>query len=276
MPVTSFYRRFSTSTDKGLDVAIGMKRFNLLLFVIYEEKIMKKFYEEWTGRPLNKAALIDYLKLAVPILIYAPIYLYWFIYIEHHNFAHYTVIHTAIDDYIPFVEVFIIPYFMWFAYVSLTLLFFMFSFDVEDYYKNFFFLATGMTVFLVISTLFPNMHQLRPAVMPRDNVFTHLVQFIYNSDTPTNLWPSIHVYNSIGTMIAVHHSKRFTKRGIIIMDIIGWLIILSTVFVKQHSFYDVTTAFIMAIIFYLFYYHTSVLENFCMKQGEKVAVRYNG
>ncbi|MBQ9591173.1 MAG: serine/threonine protein phosphatase [Butyrivibrio sp.] len=237
---------------------------------------MKKFYEEWTGRPFNKAALMDYLKLAVPILIYAPIYLYWFIYIEHHTFAHYTVIHTAIDDHIPFVEAFIIPYFMWFAYVSLTLLFFMFSFDVEDYYKNFFFLATGMTVFLVISTLFPNMHQLRPAVMPRDNVFTHLVQFIYDSDTPTNLWPSIHVYNSIGTMIAVHHSKRFTKRGIIIMDIIGWLIILSTVFVKQHSFYDVTTAFIMAIIFYLFYYHTSVLENFCMKQGEKVAVRYNG
>ena len=194
---------------------------------------MKKFYEEWTGRPFNKAALMDYLKLAVPILIYAPIYLYWFIYIEHHTFAHYTVIHTAIDDHIPFVEAFIIPYFMWFAYVSLTLLFFMFSFDVEDYYKNFFFLATGMTVFLVISTLFPNMHQLRPAVMPRDNVFTHLVQFIYDSDTPTNLWPSIHVYNSIGTMIAVHHSKRFTKRGIIIMDIIGWLIILSTVFVKQ-------------------------------------------
>ena len=31
---------------------------------------MKKFYEEWTGRPLNKAALIDYLKeLNIDILI---------------------------------------------------------------------------------------------------------------------------------------------------------------------------------------------------------------
>ena len=236
---------------------------------------MKNLFERWTGRELCKETGRDLLKLAVPIIIYAPIYLYWFIYLEKHKFAHYAVIHTVIDDYIPFLEVFIIPYYMWFLYVSLTLLFLMFSFDVEDYYKNFFFLATGMTVFLVISTLFPNMHQLRPAVMPRDNIFTHLVQVIYSTDTPTNLWPSIHVYNSIGTMIAVHHSRRFNKKGVIIMDVIGTLIILSTLFVKQHSFYDVTTAFIMAIIFYLLYYHTALLENFCTRQEERVAVRYN-
>ncbi len=236
---------------------------------------MKNLYERWTGRELNKETFRDILKLATPIFIYAPIYLYWFIYIEKHKFAHYAVIHTVIDDYIPFVEAFIIPYYMWFLYVSLTLLFFMFSFDIEDYYKNFFFLASGMTVFLVISTLFPNMHQLRPAVMPRDNVFTHLVQAIYNTDTPSNLWPSIHVYNSIGTMIAVHHSKRFNKTGVIIMDVIGSLIIMSTLFIKQHSFYDVITAFIMAIIFYLLFYHTALLENFCTRQEERVAVRYN-
>ena len=236
---------------------------------------MKNLFERWTGRELCKETGRDLLKLAVPIIIYAPIYLYWFIYLEKHKFAHYAVIHTVIDDYIPFLEVFIIPYYMWFLYVSLTLLFLMFSFDVEDYYKNFFFLATGMTVFLVISTLFPNMHQLRPTVMPRDNIFTHLVQVIYSTDTPTNLWPSIHVYNSIGTMIAVHHSRRFNKKGVIIMDVIGTLIILSTLFVKQHSFYDVTTAFIMAIIFYMLYYHTALLENFCTRQEERVAVRYN-
>lgn len=236
---------------------------------------MKNLYERWTGRELNKETGRDILKLAMPIFVYAPIYLYWFVYIEKHKFAHYAVIHTVIDDYIPFLEVFIIPYYMWFLYVSLTLLFFLFSFDIEDYYKNFFFLATGMTVFLVISTLFPNMHQLRPAVMPRDNIFTHLVQIIYSTDTATNLWPSIHVYNSIGTMIAVHHSKRFNKTGTVIMDIIGILIILSTLFVKQHSFYDVITAFIMAIIFYLFFYHTAILENFCSKQEARLAVRYN-
>lgn len=236
---------------------------------------MKKLYEEWTGRTLNRETFQDLVKMAMPIFIYAPIYLCWFIYIERHKFSHYAVIHTVIDDYIPFCEYFIIPYYMWFAYVSLALLFFMFSFDVEDYYKNFFFLATGMTVFLIVSTLFPNMHHLRPMVMPRDNMFTHLVQFIYSTDTPTNLWPSIHVYNSLGTMIAVHHSKRFGKKGTIIMDIIGVAIIVSVLFVKQHSFYDVITAFIMAIIFYIVFYHSSVFENFVLRQEEKLTVRYN-
>ena len=236
---------------------------------------MKKKYEKWTGRTVDKGMLGDILHLAIPILIYAPIYMIWFIAIEKHTFSHYSIIHTAIDDIIPFNEIFVIPYYMWFLYVSLTLLFFMFSFDVEDYYKNFIFLATGMTVFLVVSTLFPNMHHLRPVVMPRDNVLTHLVQMIYRTDSPANLWPSIHVYTSLGTMIAVHHSKRIKRTGKIISDFIGISIILSTMFIKQHSVYDVITAFIMATIFYIVFYHTALLENFCSRQEEKVAVRYN-
>ena len=236
---------------------------------------MKKRYEQWIGRPMDKSLFRDLLWLAIPIFIYAPVYMIWFLYIERHTFAHYSVIHTAIDDMIPFNEIFVIPYYMWFLYVSLTLLFFLFSLDVEDYYKNFIFLATGMTVFLVISTLFPNMHMLRPAVMPRDNVFTGLVQIIYSHDTSTNLWPSIHVYNSVGTMIAVHHSRRFNKLGRIVSDFIGVSIILSTMFIKQHSVYDVITAFIMAIIFYIMFYHTGMLENFCTRQEEKLSLRYN-
>ncbi len=236
---------------------------------------MKKKYEQWIGRPADRNLLRDLLWLAIPVLIYAPFYMIWFLYLEHHTFAHYSVIHTAVDDLIPFNEIFVIPYYTWFLYVSVTLLFFLFSLDLEDYYKNFIFLATGMTVFLVISTLFPNMHMLRPAVMPRDNVLTGLVQVIYSHDTSANLWPSIHVYNSIGTMIAVHRSRRFGKAGKMISDFIGVSIILSTMLIKQHSVYDVITAFIMAIICYIMFYHTGMLENFCSRQEEKLALRYN-
>ena len=236
---------------------------------------MKKKYENWTGRTVDKAMRADLLHLALPILIYAPFYMIWFIAIEKHTFSHYSIIHTAIDDMIPFNEIFVLPYYVWFLYVSAAVLFFLFSFDVEDYYKNFIFLATGMTVFLVVSTLFPNMHHLRPVVMPRDNVFTHMVQMIYRTDSSANLWPSIHVYNSLGTMIAIHRSKRFNKVGKIVSDFIGISIILSTLFIKQHSVYDVITAFIMATICYIVFYHTSLLEGFCSRQEERVAVRYN-
>ncbi len=243
----------------------------------YEElrRIMKKKYEQWIGRPADLNLLRDLWWLATPLLIYAAIYMVWFIAIEKHTFAHYSIIHTAVDDLIPFNELFVIPYYTWFLYVSATLVFFLFSLDIEDYYKNFIFLAAGMTVFLVVSTLFPNMHMLRPAVMPRDNVFTGLVQVIYSHDTSSNLWPSIHVYNSIGTMIAIHRSKRIGRLGKIVSDIIGVSIILSTMFIKQHSVYDVITAFIMAIVFYILFYHTTMLGNFCLRQEEKLSLRYN-
>ena len=33
------------------------------------------------------------------------------------------VIHMGIDDYIPFCEIFVVPYMLWFAYIAVTVLF---------------------------------------------------------------------------------------------------------------------------------------------------------
>lgn len=222
----------------------------------------------------GKTKVRELFRLAMPIIMYVPIYLIWFGAIENHRFSHYALIHTVLDDKIPFCEIFILPYYAWFIYVAAVMLYLLFNMEVEVYYKNYMFLVTGMTLFLIISTLFPNMHQLRPDVMPRDNVFTHMIALLYKADTPTNLWPSIHVYNSLGTMIAVRNSKKIGKIGRILSDIMGVLIILSTMFIKQHSIYDVVTAFFMAIIFYLVFYHSTIVESFCKKREEKLAYRY--
>ena len=69
-----------------------------------------------------------------------------------------------------------------------------------------------MTVFLVVSSLYPNGHYLRPHSFEHDNVFTHMVAWLYATDTPTNLFPSIHVYNSLGVHIAICNSKEFKDR----------------------------------------------------------------
>ena len=236
---------------------------------------MKERYESWIGRKADKSLARDLFWLASPALLYFLFYMVWFLYIENHTFPHYAVIHTVADDYIPFREIFVIPYCLWFLYVSLSIAFFMVALDLEDYYKEFLFLATGMTIFLVISTVFPNAQHLRPTAMPRDNIFSSMVMMIYSHDTPTNLWPSIHVYNSIGVMIAIHHSKRFGAIGKTISDVIGVSIILSTLFIKQHSVFDVLTAIIMATICYILFYHTSFAENFLKKREEAYFLRYN-
>lgn len=200
---------------------------------------------------------------ALPLIIYGIIYMAWFGHLERTVTSHYRIIHVAFDDYIPFCEIFVIPYMLWFAYVAVVVMYFFFR-DKDDYFKTCTFLFTGMTIFLLVSTLWPNGHHLRPYTMPRDNVFTFLVSMLYKADTPTNLWPSIHVYNSLGCHIAVMKSQRLRNHKAIRIGSLFLCvsIIMSTVFIKQHSLFDVTTAFIMAGIMYGIVYRSDVLFNF--------------
>ena len=135
--------------------------------------------------------------------------------------------------------------------------------NINDFHKCCRFLFTGMTVFLIISTLFPNIHYLRPFIMPRDNIFCDLVMSLYRMDTSTILWPSIHVYNSLGVLLAVIHNERLGSKNWIKWGCfaLSTSIILSTMFLKQHSVFDVMTAFIMAAIVYIVVYRTDLLSN---------------
>lgn len=206
-----------------------------------------------------KALYTKYKHVLVSIA-YMTIYLLWFAYLEQKNTKHFQVIHMSIDDYIPFCEVFIVPYLLWFAYMTVIVIYFMFT-NKTDYWKTCVFLYTGMTVFLVVSTLWPNGHHLRLSVMPRDNIFTQMVAVLWRTDTATNLWPSIHVYNSLGAHFAIINSKQFgNKKGIHLASLILCSsIIMATVFLKQHSMFDVLTAFVMAAIMYTLVYRYDIV-----------------
>lgn len=207
----------------------------------------------------NRARLFyNKYKHAIPMLLYMAVYLIWFAWLEKTNVKNYQIIHVAPDDYIPFCEVFVIPYLLWFVYVAAVVIFLFFK-NKQDYSKACTFLCAGMTVFLVISTLWPNGHDLRLTEMPRDNCFTRLVSFLWKTDTPTNLWPSIHVFNSMGAHFAVMRNQELAsmKHGKMIRIASGILavsIILSTMLIKQHSVFDVSTGILMGIVMYAVVY----------------------
>ena len=140
---------------------------------------------------------------ALFLLSYFAIYLPWFGHLEKTVTTHFHVIHTALDDYIPFCEYFIIPYLLWFGYVGWGIGYFYLK-DRSEYFRLCAMLFTGMTIFLIVSTIYPNGHYLRPTTFARDNIFVHIVKWLYASDTATNLFPSIHVYNSIAEIGRAH------------------------------------------------------------------------
>ena len=188
------------------------------------------------------------------VFLYGFIYIPWFIYLEKRTIpAHeYYIINSPLDKYIPFCEIFVIPYLFWFLFVAIGVLYFFFT-NRKEFYRVMGFLIIGMTIFLFISTIFPNGLHLRPTVFPRDNIFTDMVKnMVYANDTSTNVLPSIHAFNSLGISIAVFHSETLKKRrGIqIATHITTLLILMSTVCLKQHSITDVIAAFLMAGLIY--------------------------
>lgn len=195
------------------------------------------------------------------LMLYWLIYIPWFSYLEKSITNRFHIIHMSIDDKIPFIEYFIIPYFLWFAYIAAALLYFSIK-DKAGYYKLCIFLFTGMTLFLVVSTVYPNGHHLRPVVFERDNIFVDMVRALYRADTPTNLFPSIHVYNSIGVNIAVWNSVDLKNNRLIRYGSATLMsgIILSTMFLKQHSVFDVITGIVCALFLYTLVYSRNALR----------------
>lgn len=209
---------------------------------------MKKLQRELVGR----------YKGLVIMAVYCVFYMITFFYLEQRNIS-YHVIHFGIDAYIPFCEYFIVPYLLWFGYVALAVLYFGIK-DQEEGNKMIAFLIAGMTIFLIVSAVFPNGHHLRPKTFTRDNIFIDMVKKLYIVDTSTNVVPSIHVYNSLAVMIAVWRTKLLQKHKVIKAGLLllGVSIICSTVLLKQHSMLDVLVAFILASLVYTVCYREEV------------------
>lgn len=192
--------------------------------------------------------------------LYFPFYLACFIFLERMEARPYHVIHFPLDQLIPFCEYFIIPYFLWFLYIAAVFIWLFFR-DRENFYKYIVFLYTGMTIFLIASAVYPNGHLLRPAEFDRDNIFIRMVCFLYQADTSTNILPSIHVFNSIAAHMAVVHTpglakNKWTVRG---SRLLAVSIILSTVFLKQHSCVDVISGILLGKFMNDLVYQSSLL-----------------
>lgn len=194
-------------------------------------------------------------KLIVPL--YMIFYLASFTYLENRVTYRFHVIHSSLDSLVPFCEYFVIPYFLWFAYIAVTVLWFMFkNKDKKEYMQLIFNLGIGMTVFIIVSWVYPNGHFLRPISFPRDNVFTDMVRFLYSIDTPTNVLPSIHVYNSIAAFIAIARCKALKNNRLVVGGtfILTVSIVAATMFLKQHTVVDVVLALALNVVVYLLVY----------------------
>lgn len=195
------------------------------------------------------------------LLMYFPVYLLGFYYLETVMPDKIHIIECSLDKYIPFVEFFIVPYLLWFVYIGAAGVYF-FLYEKESFCQLMYFGMIGMTLFLLVSYLYPNGLELRPENFARDNIFVELTKWIYRMDTPTNVLPSIHVFNSVGVAIAIRRSEKLKNKKWLqnASALLMVLIILSTMFLRQHSVIDVLTALALSCMAYDLVYNERWLE----------------
>lgn len=182
---------------------------------------------------------------------YGIFYLICFFLLESREVPIY-VVSCKWDQYIPFCEYFVIPYFYWFVYMAFAMVYFVLLTKNEEESKKFLLnFVAGMTIFLLVSFLYPNGHTLRPELV-RDNLCTKIVGLLHSMDTPTNILPSMHVYVTVACSIALLRQKELRRcRGFqTAVWLSGILIVLSTVFLKQHSVVDVILALLLNLLCY--------------------------
>ena len=187
-------------------------------------------------------------------------FLFWVAYfslyalVESPLFSEYHVIHTALDDVIPFCEFFIIPYVLWYlllAFVSL----YTFFFDITAFKKFYKFLIATCIITFAIYFIYPNYQDLRPTEYPRDNIFTDIVKYLHGFDTNTNVFPSMHVIFSVGMLFTMWSVKPFNNVwGRLVSTILAISICLATVCLKQHSILDVYSGIGLSLVFFPFIY----------------------
>ena len=182
-------------------------------------------------------------------VFYLPIYLVFF-FLAERNVRDVTIINIPFDDMIPFIPEFIVPYFLWFPFMVAAIVYVFFR-DKREFFAMAWNLIIGMSLFIVVSFVFPNGLTLHPQI-ETDSIFVWMVEYLHGIDTPTNVLPSIHVFNSFACGVSLGRVlwRRSHKITAIASYAMAVLITLSTMFVKQHSVIDVVSALVLSGLCY--------------------------
>lgn len=181
--------------------------------------------------------------ISISILLVGQAILYWFLKLFQSNP---TYIDYYLDDKIPFLGRFVYIYDTFYPFVFFSL-YLLYKKDKKAYFKG---IIAGVIGFIICDIIFLSIPTImyRP-VIPSIDPLTDLVikiTFLYDSP-PLNCFPSIHCLFCFQVIYSFIFSK-FDRRNKIVIIICSLLIVLSTLFIKQHYVFDVISALLIVIV----------------------------
>lgn len=200
-------------------------------------KAVKEFFKNI----MNKDFLIS-----ISCLMILQALIYYFIKFCQSDYHYFN---SIIDSKIPFIPLSVYIYDIFYPFVFL-IFYYIFCKDKKTYYNG---IIAGIIGYLICDIIFLTY----PTIMVRNDIsgvnmdfLTSLVvkiTYLYD-EPPLNCFPSIHCLFCFQVIVTTIFSKNIKVKNKIIISIISLLIIISTLLVKQHYFYDVIGALIICII----------------------------
>lgn len=155
-------------------------------------------------------------------------------------------INYYLDEKIPFIGRFIYIYNMFYPFTLLAF-YYLYKRDEKAYYKGVISGVIGYLICDVIFLIYPTI-MYRPAIPNISPITDFVIKVTFAGDNPPlNCFPSIHCLFSFQLIYSFFFSKLSIKEKISV-TVVALLIIISTLFVKQHYFYDIISAFLICII----------------------------
>ena len=227
---------------------------------------MKKKLKEFFSEFLNKKFLISICAMMLAMAIF-----YWVVKLIQFDY-HY--IYSPIDNKIPFIPHFVYVYDLFFPTVLLTM-YYVFRKDRKHYYRGIMAAIIGDVISSIIFVIYPTI-MFRPWVdySSLDFLTRLVLKITYTADTPAlNCCPSIHCLFCYQAIFTLCISKKIKKRVKIPLSLFLILIVLTTMIIKQHYFYDAVLAFIIFvitnIIVYGFKLYPKLTNKFFKKKNKK-------
>lgn len=185
--------------------------------------------------------------------------------------------HCALDDIIPFCEIFVLPYVLWYLLIAGSLLYFMF-YNVTNFKRLQIYIIITQAIGIITYIVYPTCQNLRPEVFQNNNIFTDIVGLIYAIDTNTGVCPSLHCAYSIGIASVWLREKSVGKTVKWLISLFCFSICLSTMFIKQHSAVDFFAALPVCLIAELIVFKDVYFKKKPKKitgQGTKMDIKMN-
>ncbi len=158
-----------------------------------------------------------------------------------------TPVHCRLDDIIPFHEAFVIPYVFWYGLIVFSLGWFA-LYNPESFKNLSKYIIITQAIAVVCYIVYPTRQDLRPEVLPRDNILSDLVAFLYAFDTNTGVCPSLHCAYSFGiASVWIKEKGTWLWWKLFVVVAVGF-ICASTMFIKQHSAVDFFAAIPVGLV----------------------------